>query len=67
MPKLKLSSLIIGGIINLIVVSILDSYDSRLATIYTILLFIIIMVTYRDEIFPSINSLFSTIQRGINE
>ena len=66
-PKIKLSNLVIGGVVNMVVISILESYDSRIATLYTLVLFMTIIMIYRDEIFPSINTIFASIQRGIEE
>jgi hypothetical protein len=61
-----LSRLIIGGGISFFVVWILQSYDERLAMIYVGVVILLLLLTYKDQIFPSINLLLGTIKGSTN-
>lgn len=57
-----LGRLIIGTMINFVVLYILEQVDSRLATLYLVILALIILLTYKDQIFPNVNLLLGTIR-----
>lgn len=57
-----LGRLVIGAIINFIVLYFLEQIDNRLAMLYLLVVFLLILITYKDQIFPSISILLGTIK-----
>lgn len=58
--------LVIGGVVSFFIVWLLSAYDKRLANLYVILFILIILVTYRNQIIPSINTIIGTIQGSLS-
>lgn len=57
-----LGRLIIGAMINFVVLYILEQVDNRLAILYLFIVFLIILLTYGNQIFPNVNLLLGTIR-----
>lgn len=49
--------LVIGVVVSYVVTSALGAIDKRLAWLYVALVFMIIIVTYKDEFFPAVGEL----------
>lgn len=58
--------LIVFAIINVVIVYILEQYNRKVAMLYVIVLFMLAMYKYKDDIFPAINIMIGTI-KGITE
>lgn len=59
-----LGRLVVGAAINFVVLYFLEQIDNRLAMLYLVTIFIMIMITYRDQIFPNINLLLGMVKGG---
>ncbi len=57
--------LIVGTMINFVVLYILEQIDNRLAVLYLVVVALIILLTYKDQIFPNINLLLSQVRGGV--
>ncbi len=61
LAKPNLQKLIIGGVISYIVVTLLTQVDRRLAWLYLLLVFMVTILAYKDQIFPAILNLTSGV------
>ena len=60
--KELLGRLIVGTAVSFVILYILEQIDSKLAMLYLIVAVLVILITYKDQIFPSISLLIGTIQ-----
>lgn len=52
---------IIGGVINLVVISILQSYNKKIANIYIIILFLSVIMVYRTAFNTELQNLLGLL------
>lgn len=64
--KALLGRLIIFSLINVVIVYILEQYNRKVAMLYVIVLFLLAMYKYKDDIFPAINIMIGTV-KGVTE
>lgn len=61
-----LGKLIVGTVINFIVLYILEQVDNRLAMLYLFAVILLIMLSFKDQIFPSLNLLIGTVKGSVS-
>ena len=57
-----LGRLVVGTMINFVVLYILEQIDNKLAMLFLVVVALIFLITYRDQIFPSLNAVLAQIQ-----
>ncbi len=67
MDRNLLSNLIIAGIVNAIVIWLISQYSEKLAKLYTVLVLLVALLSYRNEFFNGINVGLSAIRLADNK